>query len=153
MQTTVPIPGLIRSLESVRQFASGEAEFYRGSEFLELHLANIQCLGQLSAERKTPYFKEKITEYPALTEAEIENYLSDKDRGRSYGRSGILYVLEMIPFITNLIRSGGKFPYEVMEKFNSINSINENIIYVLRNPGMEELIQSAKKHQDTRLPG
>ena len=60
MSQEILIPHLIRSLDSVRQFANGEAEFFRGSEFIELHLVNIKFLKELSEQKKHPYFIDKL---------------------------------------------------------------------------------------------
>lgn len=150
MKHEVIIDNLIRSLESVRQFANGEAEFYDGAEFMQLHLINQKFLEALSAERRNPYFKEKVMEYPIITESEINDYLNDKNDS-NYSANRIRYILEIIPFIVSLFRSGGKFEYEVSEKFHTISSINESIIGVLRNPGMEELILSTKKQRETNI--
>lgn len=157
VKTEVVIPDLIRSLDSVRAFACGEAEFYKGSEFMELHTINIKYLAELSSEGHSSYFKEKITEYPSISEGEIDNYLENKNgRGSRFhhtysGKAS--FWAAIIFFMVDLFRSGRNFSdnTDTASKFIEIGSINENIIYVLRNPGMEELIRSAKKSRDTQL--
>jgi hypothetical protein len=141
MQQKIITGNLIRSPESVRQFASSEAEFNNGAEFIRLHLINIRFLEALSVERKNTYFREKVMEYPPITEAEINDYLDDKHERGYFRMTAITLFIEMIPCISKLIRSNGKFSSDISEKFNVISAVNESIIYVLRNPGMEDLLK------------
>jgi hypothetical protein len=148
------IPNLIRSLESVRQFANGEAEFSSGMEFMELHTINQKYLEQLSSEKNHPYFREKVSEYPPIDEKELNQYLRDKNNsGRLgyYSNGNKLWAALLIRLVYNLVNSSGKFSDATSSKLNEISSINENLVYVLRNPDMEDLIESSQKTRDTKI--
>ena len=146
---------IIRSFDSVSQYANGNAEIFNGKEFMELHNNNIHFLEELAEERHCDYFKEKIAEYPPVSEEEVDQTIANRERRRNgnsfFGRDSDFWT--QLPLISKLVSSGGKYEDDLQEKLQLISDINQNIIYVLKNPGMEELIMSAKskKPRETKL--
>ncbi|MDX2361519.1 MAG: hypothetical protein QNK23_11985 [Crocinitomicaceae bacterium] len=110
---------LIRSMESIHDFAAGHLMFDNGKNFFELHDFNKAGLEEMSKLSRNPYYKEKLAEYPKMRAATIDVLINDRKRGEA--NTGI------------------------ENKLHSIAKTNQNIIHVLKHPGMDEMIKDAKR--------
>jgi len=112
---------LIRTIESINQFLDGSDTISSGHNFFELHNFVLSGLEELSRQRSNQWFIRKRNELPPITEENIDDYIYDKLNRR--------------------------YPRGPSEKLMALRRENETILWVLKNPGMEDLIESARENE------
>lgn len=132
---------LLYSLEMIGNFSKDVGSIRSGSEFLVMHNRNIESILEFSRIRTSDYFANKVEEYPSFTENELDEYIKEKN---SNGLLLIIggWLIALFALIYKTAKTGGKNLGATKNKLEVVKSINENLKYVIENPGFEELIKS-----------
>lgn len=141
MENNKKIRILIYSLEMIRDFSDKHDSLNSVNEFFEIHERNIKMLTELSVSRDTDYYLLKLNEYPVLSDSEIEEYIKEKRKSTNLilALGGWMFMLVALVFST--IKTKGNNLGGTKNKLLRIKDINESLIYVIKNPGFEELIK------------
>jgi hypothetical protein len=135
---------LIYSLNIIGNISDRIDSINSSSEFMNIHNRNIEDLRILAKERNSEYFIEKINEYPKLTLSEIEEFINVKRKNSNM----LLFIggaiFGLIELLYKTAKTKGNNLGGTKNKLKQIKSINESLVYVIKNPGFEELIKSKK---------
>jgi hypothetical protein len=142
MEDTKEIRILIYSLELIGNFSEQVESINSSEEFLKIHKRNIDSLINLSKERETDYFKQKVAEYPNFSEIELEEFIKAKRNDKSLFSAIGGHFLSFIELIYKAAKTRGNSLGYTENKLKQLKSINDSIIYVVQNPGFEELIRN-----------
>ncbi len=140
---------LIYSLDLVGNFSDRVDSINSSEEFLKIHNRNIDSLVKLSKERFTDYFIMKIKEYPSFTEDELMEYIRQKTKDKSLFSVMGGHLFSLIEILYRTAKTRGNNLGNTKAKLRDIKRINDSLIYVIQNPGFEELIKNKNNAQQT----
>jgi len=108
-----------------------------GDEYLKIHNRNIETLKKLAQERKSGYILKKIADYEAVSNVEIDEFVKWKRKDVSL----VAFATgRFIGWLINLLKTKGNTGSQIEQKLIRISEINENLLKVVENPGLEELM-------------
>lgn len=142
MEETKEIRILVYSLELTGNFSERVDSINSSEEFLKIHKRNIDSLINLSKERETDYFILKIAEYPDFSEIELDEFIKARRKDKSLFSVVGGHLTSFIEFVYKTAKTRGNNLGNTENKLKLLKSINESIIYVVQNPGFEELIKN-----------
>lgn len=129
---------LQKSLKMIAEFPDRVETITTAKEFMNIHNRNLKMLSDLGMERNSKFIKQKIAEYPSLSETEIELYSAKQKKERS-----LLSVVGgvVIDSVYNLIKSKGTTLPQIKRKLYTIKSLNDKMQKVVEDPIYEELYE------------
>jgi hypothetical protein len=129
---------LQKSLKVISDFEDRIVAVNSAKEFLDIHNRNLKMLKELASDRKSDFIKKRITEFPNITEAELDLYIANNKKETSLLKlvGGVL-----IDSIYNLIKTKGSTPSQIKNKLLEIKGLNERLIKVVEDPIYEELYE------------
>lgn len=149
MQNGKEIKILLYSLDLVGNFLENVDSINSSEEFLIIHNRNIESLKNLSNERRTDYFIEKIKEYPHFSENELIEYIKEFKKDKSLFSAVGGHLLSFIELIYQTTKTSGNNLGNTKDKLMDLKRINDSLIYIIQNPGFEELIRNKNKAEQT----
>lgn len=149
MQNGKEIKILLYSLDLVGNFLENVDSINSSEEFLIIHNRNIESLKNLSNERRTDYFIEKIKEYPHFSENELIEYIKEFKKDKSLFSALGGHLLSFIELIYQTTKTSGNNLGNTKDKLMDLKRINDSLIYIIQNPGFEELIRNKNKAEQT----
>lgn len=142
MENNKELKILLNSLDLVGNFSERIDSINSSEEFIKIHNRNIDSLIQLSKERNTNYFIEKIKEYPTIIDYELTEYIKQQRKDISLFSVIGGHLFTLIEFLYKIGKTKGNNLGNTKAKLMDIKRINDNLIYVIQNPGVEELIKN-----------
>lgn len=141
MSNTKEIRKLIYSLEMISEFSDNVDAVNSSEEFFKIHNRNSAMLLKMSVDRNSDYFVIKVNEYPKLTESEIDEFIKDKQKAGNLILAMGGWIVYLIVLLFKTAKTKGNNLGGTKNKLQAIKSINNSLIYVIKNPGFEELIK------------
>lgn len=135
---------LLYSLELISEFWAKPDAIRSGGEFLEIHNRNTASLTKLSQERSTTYFIDKIKEYPSFTEAELDEFIAQHSKDKSLLSVYFGWLFDLFALIYKTAKTKGNNLGNTKIKLQDVKRINDSVLYVVKNPGFDELIKNSK---------
>ena len=142
MENEKEIKILLYSLDLVGNFIKRVDSINSSEEFIIIHNRNIDSLKKLSKERHTDFFIEKIKEYPNFNENEIIEYIKQFKNDKSLFSAVGGHLFSFIELIFRTVKTKGNNLGNTKDKLMDIKRINDSLIYIIQNPGFEELIKN-----------
>lgn len=132
---------LTQSLEMIAEFYKNPLLIHTAAEFEKIHNRNIESLRVLSKERETDFFIKEAEKYPQFHQEEIKEFIGNSE----VKKSKILLmlggpILSFLGLIFNTIKTKGNNLKNTRNKLEEVKLINEKLVYVINNPGFEEMI-------------
>ena len=111
------------------------------SEYIKVHLRNKKMIEDLIKDRKSKLLTKKLSEYPDISEDEIEEFINWKQKNISIYQ---LVLGKVFGSIFDFIKLKGRTKKEIQKKILKISEINNSIYNVIENPDIEKLIEQIK---------
>jgi hypothetical protein len=142
MENNKELKILLYSLDLVGNFSGRVDSINSSEEFFKIHNRNIDSLMKLSKERNTDFFIEKIKQYPSFTENELIEYIRQKRKDKSLFSVLGGHLFTLIELLYKAAKTKGNNLGNTRAKLMDFKRINDSLIYVVQNPGFEELINN-----------
>ena len=129
---------LHKSLKVISDFPDRVDMINSGMEFLIIHNRNLKILTDIAKERKSVFIKQRISEYPTLSETEIGLYIDKQKKEVSFLR---IVGGKVIDFVYNLIKTKGTTLPQIKRKLIKIKDLNDKMRKVVEDPFYEEFYE------------
>ena len=137
---------IVVALTSLKNLCSERAEIHSGKSFMNLYTETLVLLESYARQKPSRYFGEKLVEMPEISEAEISNLVYSRNRTSSthYPSSSGSLLLVLIALLRLIGLARKELEYNLQDKFETICRISDNLVYVLKHPGFEQLYYDKK---------
>lgn len=122
-----------------------------GDAFVKFYGKIKSAIQSYSSEKPSKYFGEKLAEMPEIKSQEIDEIINSKD-GSPVGLSKNIGMLSMLVIAISTLFGMAKreLNYNVSDKLKHLQSIIDNLIYMLDHPGFEELYYAKKSNESNQ---
>lgn len=138
---------LVYSLELTGNFVDNIDAIGSSDEFLVIHERNISSLRELSHERGTDFYLEKLRGYPEFLKAELDEFKKRKRNDVSLFRALGGGLARWIESIYTSAKTKGTDLDETISKLEYLKVTNQSLVYAILHPGIEDLVKEKREKE------
>lgn len=123
---------LTKSLQVIGNFYNNVTVVSSVDEFFTIHNRNIAMLLELSKDENNKFYIEKSNEYPKFSKDELLEYISQQTKQKSlFSILGSFF--EVLEFMFKIFKTKGNNLGKTSHKLKQVQSINETLVYLIKN--------------------
>ncbi|RRJ89343.1 hypothetical protein EG240_11945 [Paenimyroides tangerinum] len=139
---------LKKSILVINEFNYNIHSINSSKEYLKIHNRNLETILKIARNRNSKFLKTKLSEYPKISEAELDDYINSKRKNINLINLITLFFFRLLYFFVDravrLIKTKGSGPSIIKNKLSKIEETNNYILKVVENPFLEEIYLDEK---------
>lgn len=135
---------IIRSLNTINQFVDGRNTISSGQNFVNILNTSKQLLKDIGKQRNTPFYLQRVKDYPDILESEIDELIKKRTGERMFFYYIGGWLLGALAGLVSLIKTKGRTSNATLEKLRAIQHLNNTFLSTLRQPGLENLVMDER---------